>query len=218
MAYSNSEQIFIDVLGRVPTEPEWKEIHALLGAATRSGCVIDDESNAVQVVWLAWDWVRGIGRADVLALLRGRLQDVDTALEDVRNDMGEAIRSLQDALNAFFERTSTQPANAPALQINPEELAAALGPFLQVPPPVIHQHYDVVDSFKEGVRKTFKWGWVAISIVVGLAVVAFWTQMYIQDSRQIADLAASNAAQAQQLNDLRAQQTRAARRAEHKRP
>ncbi|OIQ97820.1 hypothetical protein GALL_201450 [mine drainage metagenome] len=217
MAYSNSEQIFIDVLGRTPTEPEWKEIHALLGAATRTGCVVDDESNAVQVVWLAWGWVRGIGRADVLALLRGRLQDVDTALEDVRNDMGEAINGLQDALNAFAERTSMQPTNASALQINPEELAAALGPFLHAPAQVT-QHYDVGDSVKDALHKAFKWTWVAGAIAIGLFVSVFWTRMYIQDTRQIAELAAANAAQAQQLKDLQAQPTGAARRAEPKRP
>ncbi|CDW96126.1 MULTISPECIES: hypothetical protein [unclassified Thiomonas] len=217
MAYSNSEQIFIDVLGRSPTEPEWKEIHALLGAATRTGCVVDDESNAVQVVWLAWGWVRGIGRADVLALLRGSLLDVDTALDDVRKDMDEAIKSLQDSLNAIVERTSTQPATASAPQINPEELVAALGPFLHAPAQVT-QHYHVGDSVKDALHKAFKWTWVAGAIGIGLFVSVFWTRMYIQDTRQIADLAAANAAQTQQLKDLRAQPTGAARRAEHKRP
>ena len=217
MAYSNSEQIFIDVLGRTPTEPEWKEIHALLGAATRTGCVVDDESNAVQVVWLAWGWVRGIGRADVLALLRGSLLDVDTALDDVRKDMDEAIKGLQDALNALVERTSMQAATASVLPVNPEELAAALGPFLHAPAQVT-QHYDVGDSVKDALHKTFKWTWVAGAIAIGLFASVFWTRMYIQDTRQIADLAAANAAQAQQLKDLQAQPTGAAHRAEHKRP
>ncbi|MDA8255252.1 MAG: hypothetical protein M0Z99_06385 [Betaproteobacteria bacterium] len=217
MAYSNSEQIFIDVLGRSPTEPEWKEIHALLGTATRAGFAIDDESNAMHVALLAWGWARGIGRADVLALLRGRLLDVDTTLDDVRKDMGEAIKGLQDALNAIVARTSTQPATASAPQINPEELAAALGPFLHAPAQVT-QHYDVGDSVKDALHKAFKWTWVAGAIAIGLFVSVFWTRMYIQDTRQIADLAAANAAQAQQLKDLRAQPTGVARRAEHKRP
>ena len=217
MAYSNSEQIFIDVLGRSPTEAEWKEIHALLGIATRTGFAIDDESNAMHVALLAWGWARGIGRADVLALLRGRLLDVDTTLEDVRKDMGEAIKSLQDSLNAIVERTSTQPATASAPQINPEELAAALGPFLHAPAQVT-QHYDVGDSVKDALHKTFKWTWVAGAIAIGLFVSVFWTRMYIQDTRQIADLAAANAAQAQQLKDLQAPQNGAVRRAEHKRP
>jgi hypothetical protein len=217
MAYSNSEQIFIDVLGRSPTEPEWKEIHALLGAATRTGCVVDDESNAVQVVWLAWGWVRGIGRADVLALLRGSLLDVDTTLEDVRKDMGEAFKSLQDSLNSIVERTSTPPATASAPKINPDELAAALGPFLQAPAQVT-QHYDVGDSVKDALHKAFKWTWVVGAIAIGLFISVFWTRMYIQDTRQIADLAAANAAQTQQLKDLRAPPTGSARRAEHTRP
>ena len=217
MAYSNSEQIFIDVLGRSPTEPEWKEIHALLGTATRAGFAIDDESNAMHVALLAWGWARGIGRTDVLALLRGRLLDVDTTLEDVRKDMGEAIKGLQDALNALVERTSMQAATASVLPVNPEELAAALGPFLHAPAQVT-QHYDVGDSVKDALHKTFKWTWVAGAIAIGLFASVFWTRMYIQDTRQIADLAAANAAQAQQLKDLQAQPTGAARRAEHKRP
>ncbi len=217
MAYSNSEQIFIDVLGRSPTEPEWKEIHALLCTATRAGFAIDDESNAMHVALLAWGWARGIGRTDVLALLRGRLLDVDTTLEDVRKDMGEAIKSLQDSWNSIVERTSTQSATASALQINPEELAAALGPLLHAPAQVT-QHYDVGDSVKDALHKAFKWTWVAGAIAIGLFVSVFWTRMYIQDTRQIANLAAANAAQAQQLKDLQAQPTGAAHRAEHKRP
>ncbi len=217
MAYSNSEQIFIDVLGRSPTEAEWKEIHALLGTATRAGFAIDDESNAMHVALLAWGWARGIGRADVLALLRGSLLDVDTALGEVRKDLSEAVKSLQESVNTLAERTSTQPTTAAAPQINPEELAAALGSFLHAPAQVT-QHYDVGDSVKDALHKTFKWTWVAGAIAIGLFVSVFWTRMYIQDTRQIADLAAANAAQAQQLKDLRAQPTGAARRAEHKRP
>ena len=217
MAYSNSEQIFIDVLGRSPTEPEWKEIHALLGTATRAGFAIDDESNAMHVALLAWGWARGIGRADVLALLRGSLLDVDTALEDVRKDLGEAIKGLQDALNTLAERPSMQPANASVLPVNPEELAAALGPFLHAPAQVT-QHYDVGDSVKDALHKAFKWTWVAGAIAMGLFVSVFWTRMYIQDTRQIAGLDAANAAQAQQLKDLQSQPTGAAHRAEHKRP
>ena len=217
MAYSNSEQIFIDVLGRSPTEPEWKEIHALLGTATRAGFAIDDESNAMHVASLAWGWARGIGRADVLALLRGSLLDVDTALGEVRKDLSEAVKSLQESVNTLAERTSTPPATASAPQINPEELAAALGPFLHAPAQVT-QHYDVGDSVKDALHKAFKWTWVAGAIAIGLFVSVFWTRMYIQDTRQIADLAAANAAQAQQLKDLQAQPTGAAHRAEHKRP
>ena len=189
----------------------------MLGIATRTGFAIDDESNATHVALLAWGWARGIGRADVLALLRGRLLDVDTTLDDARKDMGEAIKSLQDSLNAIVERTSTQPATASAPQINPEELAAALGPFLHAPAQVT-QHYDIGDSVKDALHKAFKWTWVAGAIAIGLFVSVFWTRMYIQDTRQIADLAAANAAQAQQLKDLRAQPTGAAHRAEHKRP
>jgi hypothetical protein len=203
MLYSNSEQIFIDVLGRVPTEDQWKEIHALLGTATRAGFAIDDASNAMHVTMLAWGWAHGTGRADVLALLRGRLQDVNATLEDVRKEMGDAIKSLQVSLNAISERMSTQPATASAPQIDPKELAAALGPLLQIPAQVT-QHYDVGDSVKDALHKAFK-----------------WTRMYIQDTRQIAALTAANVAQEQQLKDLQAQAAQAAGAArgyDHKRP
>ena len=206
MPNSNSEQIVIDVLGRTPTEDEWREVRALLGTAAKTGCLVDDESNAVHVVWLAWSWVRGMGRADVLPLLRGSLLDIDTALEDIRKDVDAAIKSLQDSLNAIAERTPTPLDAAPAPQIDPEELAAALAPFLKGTAPVI-QHYDVGDSVKDALHKTIKWTWVVGAIALGLFVSVFWTRMYIQDSRQIADLAATNAAQAQQLKDLLAQRT-----------
>jgi hypothetical protein len=220
MLYSNSEQIFIDVLGRVPTEDQWKEIHALLGTATRAGFAIDDASNAMHVTMLAWGWAHGTGRADVLALLRGRLQDVNATLEDVRKEMGDAIKSLQVSLNAISERMSTQPATASAPQIDPKELAAALGPLLQIPAQVT-QHYDVGDSVKDALHKAFKWTWVAGAIGIGLFVSVFWTRMYIQDTRQIAALTAANVAQEQQLKDLQAQAAQAAGAArgyDHKRP
>ncbi|CAZ88683.1 conserved hypothetical protein [Thiomonas arsenitoxydans] len=69
-----------------------------------------------------------------------------------------------------------------------------------------------------GLVKAFKWTWVAGAIVIGLFVSVFWTRMYIQDTRQIANLAAANAAQAQQLKDLQAHPTGATHRAEHRRP
>ncbi|CQR42240.1 conserved hypothetical protein [Thiomonas sp. CB3] len=201
MAYSNSEQIFIDVLGRAPTEPEWKEIHALLGAATRTGCVVDDESNAVQVVWLAWGWVRGIGRADVLALLRGRLQDVDTALEDVRNDMGEAIKSLQDALTAFLERPSAQPSSEQAPQINAEELAKTLGPLLGARVLAVHQHYDIVDSLKQAATKGFSVFWALVGSVICAALFGLLAHVYVSDSHEITALQNQNAMLVQQITD-----------------
>ena len=201
MAYSNSEQIFIDVLGRSPTEPEWKEIHALLGTATRAGFAIDDESNAMHVALLAWGWARGIGRTDVLALLRGRLLDVDTTLEDVRKDMGEAIKSLQDALNTLAERTSMQPANASALQINPEELAAALVPFIGARVLEVHQHYDVVDSLKQAAKDGFSVFWAFVGIVVCAALLGLLAHVYVKDSHEITALQNQNAMCVQQIKD-----------------
>ena len=212
MAYSNSEQIFIDVLGRSPTEAEWKEIHALLGTATRAGFAIDDESNAMHVALLAWGWARGIGRADVLALLRGRLLDVDTTLDDARKDMGEAIKSLQDSLNAVVERTSTQPATASAPQINPEELAAALVPLIGARVLEVHQHYDVVDSLRKAAKDGFSVFWAFVGCVVCAALMGLLVHVYVKDSRDITALQNQNATLVQQIKDAQRVPS------EHKRP
>ena len=212
MAYSNSEQIFIDVLGRSPTESQWKEIHALLGTATRAGFAIDDESNATHVALLAWGWARGIGRADVLDLLRGSLLDVDTALDDVRKDMGKAIKSLHDSLNAIVERTTTQPATASAPQINPGELAAAMAPLIGARVLEVHQHYDVVDSLKQAAKDSFSVFWAFVGIVVCAALLGLLAHVYVKDSHEITALQKQNAMRVQQIKDAHRVPS------EHKRP
>ncbi len=210
MAYSNSEQIFIDVLGRPPEESEWKQIHALLSSAAKTGLVVNDPSNAIHVVWLAWAWARGLGRADVLPLLRLTLWDAQKGLDAIRKDVGESINGFRETLVALTEKSAAQSSSA----IDVKQLAAALAPLIQTPAQVT-QHYDVGDSVKDALHKTFKWTWIAGAIAIGLLVSVFWTRMYIQDTRQIADLTAANAAQAQQLKDLQAQPNQ---RPEHRRP
>ncbi|WP_079415625.1 hypothetical protein [Thiomonas intermedia] len=70
MAYSNSEQIFIDAMGGLPTEDQWKDIRSLLGILSKAGFEVDDPSNAPHVTLFAWGWARSTGRADVLAAVR----------------------------------------------------------------------------------------------------------------------------------------------------
>lgn len=199
MAYSNSEQIFIDVLGRSPTEDQWKEIHALLGIAQNAGFLVDEPSNAAHVLMLSWAWAHSTSRADVLALMRGRLQGA-------AEDFSESVEKLRDSLQRDIDRLRAD------LRLIEEKITALNRP------DSASVHYDVADSFKEALLKSIKWTWVAGAIGIGLFVSVFWTRMYIQDTRQIANLATVNAAQAQQLKDLQAQPTGAARRAEHGRP
>ena len=70
MAYSNSEQIFIDAMGGLPTEDQWKDIRSLLGILSKAGFEVDDPSNAPHVTLFAWGWARSTGRADVLAAVK----------------------------------------------------------------------------------------------------------------------------------------------------
>jgi hypothetical protein len=79
MAYSNSEQVFMDVLGRLPAEDEWKEIRSLLGILQRAGFSVDDPSNAPHVTLFAWGWARSTPRADVLAAVKAAVMELGTA-------------------------------------------------------------------------------------------------------------------------------------------
>ena len=79
MAYSNSEQVFMDVLGRLPAEDEWKEIRSLLGILQRAGFSVDDPSNAPHVTLFAWGWARSTPRADVLSAVKAAVMELGTA-------------------------------------------------------------------------------------------------------------------------------------------
>lgn len=211
MAYSNSQQIFIDVLGRLPTEDEQKEIRSLLGILQRAGFQVDDPSNAAHVTLFAWGWARSTSRSDVLALLRGSSRDVNTTLEDARKDMSKAIKNLQDSLNAIMERSSTQPAAASAQQINAEELAAALKPLIGPPVLEVHKHYDMLDSLKKAAGVGFSWAWAGLAAVVCTGAIAYGVNAHLSSADTIAALRAENA-------QLQQQAAGAARRAEHNRP
>jgi len=99
MAYSNSEQVFMDVLGRLPAEDEWKEIRSLLGILQRAGFEVDDPTNAPHVTLFAWGWARSTPRADVLAAVKAAvLESGKTGAEPV--DLAPALlelRLLRDA-------------------------------------------------------------------------------------------------------------------------
>lgn len=75
MAYSHSEQIFLDILGRLPGEDEWIEIRSLLQVMGKTGFAVDDPSNAAHVALFAWGWARSTGRADALAAIRAAMAE-----------------------------------------------------------------------------------------------------------------------------------------------
>ena len=96
MAYSHSEQIFLDILGRLPGEDEWVEIRSLLQVMAKTGFAVDDPSNAAHVALFAWGWARSTGRADALAAIRAAVKENTTRtpaldLTPLRADL-EALR------------------------------------------------------------------------------------------------------------------------------
>ena len=99
MAYSNSEQVFMDVLGYIPSEAEWKEIKSLLGTLQRAGFAVDDPSNAPHVTLFAWGWARSTPRSDVLAAVRAAVMESGKA-EVPPVDLApvlQELRALRDA-------------------------------------------------------------------------------------------------------------------------
>jgi hypothetical protein len=94
MAYSNSEQIFIDAMGGLPTEDQWKDIRSLLGILSKAGFEVDDASNAPHVTLFAWGWARSTGRADVLAAVRAAVLESVQAAAAPTVDFGTVLAEL----------------------------------------------------------------------------------------------------------------------------
>ena len=106
MAYSNSEQVFMDVLGRLPAEDEWKEIRSLLGIMQRAQFEVDDPSNIPQVTLVAWGWARSTPRADVLAAVKAAVLESGKA-DAVAVDLTPVIAGLRE-----LQEAAARPVNA----------------------------------------------------------------------------------------------------------
>ena len=76
--YSHSERIFIDILGRLPSEDEWLEIRSLLQVMEKTGFAPEDPSNAAHVALFAWGWAHSTRRADALAAIRAAVAETAT--------------------------------------------------------------------------------------------------------------------------------------------
>lgn len=96
MAYSNSEQIFIDAMGALPTADQWKDIRSLLGILSKAGFEVDDPSNAPHVTLFAWGWARSTGRADVLAAVKAAVLESagSQAPSTLPADFGPVLEAL----------------------------------------------------------------------------------------------------------------------------
>lgn len=207
MAYDTAEQLFIDQAAPI-TDDQWIDIHAILSSMARAGWLVNDSSNAPYIALIAFIWNRSAKWADFQTQIRELTNELDMATLAIRGEIGGVAESIKGL-------TQGNPATSVAAPlIDIEKLAQDLGPYLQAPAQV-NQHYDVADSVKDALHKSFRWTWVVIVATAGLLASVFWTRMYIQDSRQIDQLSATNVALVQQLKGLQGQP---ARRADHKHP
>ncbi|MDA8093957.1 MAG: hypothetical protein M0T84_08610 [Betaproteobacteria bacterium] len=182
----------------------------MLAGMARAGWPIDDPSMAPIVAYLAFIWKRSANWVDFQTQIRAlqaaftdEMDRTELAIRSEIREVGDGVKDLRDSLKSISEKMLAEPASPPPPKINIEELTRALGPFLQAPAQVT-QHYDVADSVKDALRKTFQWTWVAGALAVALLVSILWTRMYIQDSHQI--------------EQLKMQMLQAVPRTDHRRP
>ena len=166
MAYSNSEQIFMDVLGgRTPSPSEQKQIDALLAILQRTGFVVDEPSNAAHVLLLAWGWARETGRGDVLTALHNNNQAIDARIATIHQAI-EKQQCVVDLLRELKERPQ------PALSPDTNSIAAAI--IKSMPQPTASIKIDT-SILKDAIIESLSTLWLVIT-GVGL-VVCFWIGM-----------------------------------------
>ncbi|WP_031595354.1 hypothetical protein [Ferrovum myxofaciens] len=166
MAYTNTEQIFMDVLGgRSPSPSEQKQIDALLAILMRAGFVVDEPSNAAHVTMLAWGWARETGRNDVLAALHGNRQDMDTKITAIHQGIERQLGVI-DMVRELKDRPQPSPS------VDTDRIAAAL--IKAMPPPTASIKVDT-SLLKDAVMESVSKLWLLIA-GVGL-VVFFWAGM-----------------------------------------
>jgi hypothetical protein len=185
MAYTNSEQIFMDVLGgRSPSPSEQKQIDALLAILMRAGFVVDEPSNAAHVTLLAWGWARETGRGDILNTLQVFNQQIDSKVAQI----GQSIEQLKTALpppvqpmdtDALAKKiTAILPVQNPT--IDTTGIATAIAAAMPQPTASIKMDMSV---FREVIMESISKLWL---IVAGIGLVIFfwagmeWTKHQIQ--------------------------------------
>ncbi len=187
MAYTNTEQIFMDVLGgRSPSPSEQKQIDALLAILMRAGFVVDEPSNAAHVTMLAWGWARETGRNDVLTALHGNRQDMDAKITAIHQGIERQLGVI-DMVRELKDRPQPSPS------VDTDSIAAAL--IKAMPPPTASIKVDT-SLLKNAVMESVSKLWLLIA-GVGL-VVFFWAGME-WDQHQLAPVIEQLHLQNQQL-------------------
>ncbi|SCC93134.1 conserved hypothetical protein [Thiomonas sp. X19] len=178
MAYSNAEQIFLDALGALPTEAQWKDIRAILGTLERCRILVDDPATAPHLVDLAWRWARIPRHAEVSAAMRAlSLEFLDRV--DALSGRTQQLVERVDALPAVLQRQGLQEQKVPRMpSIDLAELAARLA--AAMPPLVVNARVDV--GIKERLREVLS---ASCLIAFGLALGAtgygsWWWGQYRQ--------------------------------------
>lgn len=105
--YTNSEQVFINILARLPTDEEWVEIRALLKIMAKAEFAVDHPSNAPQVELFAWWWARSTGRAESLAAIKAAVLEIAAKAHTV--DLAPVLDNLK-SLRATLEKPANEKA------------------------------------------------------------------------------------------------------------
>jgi cell division protein FtsB len=168
MPYTNSEQIFMDVLGgRSPSPDEQKQIDALLAILKRAGFVVDEPSNAAHVTLLAWGWARETGRGDILNILQGFNLQIDNKIAQI----GQSIEQLKTI-------TESMPVQNP--DIDTTGIATAIAAAMPQPRASIKMDMSV---FREAIMGSVSKLWLIVA-GFGLAIFFFagmkWAEHQIQ--------------------------------------
>ncbi len=98
MAYSTSQQIFLDMRGKTPlNEREQEEVNLILGTLARAGFPIEESSSSPLVAICAWVWARVVGRADVIAGLRETVEStVQPQIAALAEQIATSIRKHEE--------------------------------------------------------------------------------------------------------------------------
>ncbi len=173
MAYSNSEQIFMDVLGnRSPSPSEQKEIDALLAIVQRAGFLIDDPSNAAHITLLAWGWAKQTTRNEVVAALHSHHQEVAASVASIQKSIEKSqqpqpapVLNVERMVSALIQELKNNPQPAPVLDV--ATVASALQ--AHMPQQTVKLDLSILrDVLHESISKI----WLVV-IGIGLAI-SFW--------------------------------------------
>lgn len=200
------------------------EQHArqIIDAVSQDGLIGEDDPqyaglwSALAVIWAA-DW-----RAMTTAAAR------DSEAQEREQRINERITQMLAAIRAGTIETVKQlgaqlaadrvDADAQTVKVDTDGIARAVAARVTLPtldtaelarqfaariqPSVqaeVHQHYDVLDSFKKAARESFSWMWATVAGVFGAICIGYAAHVYVDSADTIAALRAENAVLHQQI-------------------